>query len=90
MYIWYSPKYRNNGKYRPEPKSLHALQASKNTHITMAIPMTGYMLAMTFPIYMNIFNKDMMDSHRNIELSIIVPVGKILPSKKAPIKPRQL
>jgi FHS family L-fucose permease-like MFS transporter len=30
----------------------------------MAIPMMGYVLALTFPIYVNLFQKERMDSHR--------------------------
>jgi FHS family L-fucose permease-like MFS transporter len=42
----------------------------------MAIPMMGYILAMAFPIYMNTFNKDVIDGHRNTELNVTVPVEK--------------
>jgi FHS family L-fucose permease-like MFS transporter len=42
----------------------------------MAIPMMGYILAMIFPIYVNIYKKDVMDSHRNTELNVTIPVGK--------------
>lgn len=42
----------------------------------MAIPMMGFILAMIFPIYVNIYKKDVMDSHRNTELNVTIPVGK--------------
>jgi FHS family L-fucose permease-like MFS transporter len=42
----------------------------------MAIPMMGFVLALSFPIYVNVFNKDVMDSHRNTEINVIIPVGK--------------
>jgi MFS transporter, FHS family, L-fucose permease len=36
----------------------------------MAIPMMGYALAYVFPIYINFFNKETMDSHRDTNLNI--------------------
>lgn len=31
---------------------------------------------MGFPIYVNIYKKDVMDSHRSPELNVKIPVGK--------------
>ena len=36
----------------------------------MAIPMMGYALAYIFPIYVNFFNKDTMDSRRDTNLNV--------------------
>jgi FHS family L-fucose permease-like MFS transporter len=36
----------------------------KDAHTAMAIPMMGYVLALTFPIYVNLFQKERMDAHR--------------------------
>ena len=36
----------------------------------MAIPMMGYALAYVFPIYVNFFNKETMDSRRDTNLNI--------------------
>lgn len=44
----------------------------------MAIPMMGYILALIFPIYVTIFQKDNMDLHRNTEVNVSVKVGKEL------------
>ena len=42
----------------------------------MAIPMMGYILALIFPIYINLFKRETMDIHRNTEINVTIPVGK--------------
>lgn len=42
----------------------------------MAIPMMGYVLALAFPIYVNLYKKDVMDLHRNTEVNVTIPVSK--------------
>jgi hypothetical protein len=42
----------------------------------MAIPMMGYILALVFPIYVNIYKKDSTDLHRNTEINVTVQVDK--------------
>jgi FHS family L-fucose permease-like MFS transporter len=42
----------------------------------MAIPMMGYILALVFPIYVNIYKKDSMDLHRNTEINVTVQVDR--------------
>ena len=42
----------------------------------MAIPMMGYILALIFPIYVNIYKRDSMDLHRNTEFNVMIPVSK--------------
>jgi FHS family L-fucose permease-like MFS transporter len=44
----------------------------------MAIPMMGYILALIFPIYVNIYKKDSMDLHRNTEINVKGPTAKEL------------
>lgn len=41
----------------------------------MAIPMMGYILALIFPIYVNIYKRDTMDLHRNTEVNVSVKVN---------------
>jgi FHS family L-fucose permease-like MFS transporter len=36
----------------------------------MAIPMMGYALALIFPIYVNLFQRERMDTHRVAEVGI--------------------
>jgi FHS family L-fucose permease-like MFS transporter len=43
---------------------------ARSAHVAMAIPMMGYALAYVFPIYVNFFNKDTMDSRRDTNLNI--------------------
>jgi FHS family L-fucose permease-like MFS transporter len=49
----------------------------------MAIQMLGYILALIFPIYVNIFQRDTMDAHRKTALNVDVPVGKEIEMKRA-------
>lgn len=44
----------------------------------MAIPMMGYILALIFPTYVNIYKKDTMDLHRNTAINVTVQVDKEL------------
>jgi FHS family L-fucose permease-like MFS transporter len=54
----------------------------------MAIPMMGYILALVFPIYVNIYKKDSMDLHRNTETNVTVQVDKgYAPEEGVPSKP---
>jgi MFS transporter, FHS family, L-fucose permease len=43
---------------------------ARNAHVAIAIPMMGYALAYVFPIYINFFNKETMDSRRDTNLNI--------------------
>ena len=42
-----------------------------NAHIAMAIPMMGYIMAWVFPIYVNFFNKETMDTRRTTDLNVV-------------------
>lgn len=42
----------------------------------MAIPMMGYILALIFPVYINLFKRDTMDAHRNTAINVDVGVDK--------------
>lgn len=53
----------------------------------MAIPMMGYILALVFPIYVNIYKKDSMDLHRNTEINVTVQVDKEYALEEGPGKP---
>lgn len=47
-----------------------AVMDATNASIAMVIPLTGYILAFVYPIYINVWNKDLMDSHRATEVGI--------------------
>lgn len=49
---------------------LIAFQDRRNAHIAMAIPMMGYILAWIFPIYVNIYKRDVMDTHRDTDVNV--------------------
>lgn len=42
----------------------------------MAIPMMGYIIALAFPIYINMYKRDVMDMHRDTEVNVTIPVSK--------------
>lgn len=48
-----------------------AVLNNRNAHIAMVIPMTRYILAFNFPIYVNIFQRQNMDSHREANVGIV-------------------
>ncbi|PTU25659.1 hypothetical protein P175DRAFT_0554891 [Aspergillus ochraceoroseus IBT 24754] len=58
------------------PPMMGAIVTNKNAHWAMGIPMMGYILALIFPIYVNIFQKDTMDLHRSTALNVDMTVGK--------------
>ncbi|KAJ6143474.1 Major facilitator superfamily domain general substrate transporter [Penicillium samsonianum] len=66
------------------PPMMGAIVTNKNAHIAMAIPMMGFVLALAFPVYVNVFNKDVMDSHRNTELNVTISVGKDIALEEGP------
>lgn len=50
---------------------------SKTTfHTAMLIPMAGFIAAWIYPIYVNLFNKEIMDIHRATAIGIEPPAGK--------------
>lgn len=51
----------------------------------MAIPRMGYyILALAFPIYVNIYKRDSMDLHRNTEVNVKAPSAKELELEGGP------
>lgn len=48
-----------------------AVVTSHNAHFAMIIPFMGFILAYAFPIYVNFFNNEAMDSHRETDLNVI-------------------
>lgn len=60
------------------PPMMGAIVDKKGAHTAMVIPMMGYVLAMIFPIYVNIYKKDSMDLHRDTEINVTIQVGKDL------------
>jgi FHS family L-fucose permease-like MFS transporter len=41
----------------------------RSAHVAMAIPMMGYALAYVFPIYVNFYNRETMDSRHDTTLN---------------------
>ncbi|KAJ5683872.1 uncharacterized protein N7477_000217 [Penicillium maclennaniae] len=69
------------------PPMMGAVVTRVNAHTAMAIPMMGYILALVFPIYVNIYKKDSMDLHRNTEINVTVQVDKEYALEEGPCKP---
>ncbi|QKX56884.1 uncharacterized protein TRUGW13939_03991 [Talaromyces rugulosus] len=52
------------------PPMMAAVIDRKDAHTAMAIPMMGYILAWIFPIYINIYKRDVMDMHRDTTVNV--------------------
>ncbi|EXJ75983.1 MFS transporter, FHS family, L-fucose permease [Cladophialophora psammophila CBS 110553] len=60
------------------PSMTGAVVTRYNAHVAMFIPMTGYIVGMVFPIYVNLRQRERMDMHRATEVGIVVPTEKEL------------
>ncbi|KAK4111641.1 glucose galactose transporter [Canariomyces notabilis] len=58
------------------PPMTGAVLDRRNAHVAMAIPMMGYILAWIYPLYVNVWKKDVMDTHRETKVGIVPPAGK--------------
>lgn len=45
----------------------------KPFHMAMLIPMMGFILAWVYPLYVNFFNREIMDSHRDTDVGLLPP-----------------
>lgn len=55
---------------------LQKINSKKPFHMAMLIPMAGFICAWIYPVYVNIFNSEVMDVHRETDVGIIVPSDK--------------
>lgn len=53
-----------------------AVVTARDAHFALIIPFFGYVLAYAFPVYVNFFNRDAMDAHRETDLNIAPHVDK--------------
>lgn len=60
------------------PSMTGAVVTAHNAHVAMLIPMTGYIVGMVFPIYVNLFQRERMDTHRATEVGLVKPNEKEL------------
>ncbi|KAJ5287544.1 hypothetical protein N7478_003230 [Penicillium angulare] len=58
------------------PPMMGAVVTNVNAHTAMAIPMMGYIIALAFPIYVNMYKRDVMDMHRDTDVNVTIPVSK--------------
>ncbi|KFA80022.1 hypothetical protein S40288_01844 [Stachybotrys chartarum IBT 40288] len=47
-----------------------AVVDATNASIAMVIPLTGYVLAWIYPLYINVWNKELMDAHRSTKIGL--------------------
>ncbi|KAK2776508.1 hypothetical protein FQN53_002679 [Emmonsiellopsis sp. PD_33] len=59
------------------PMTGAVIDKRNSAHIAMAIPMMGFVIAWAFPIYVNFFNKESLDLHRETDLNVGRAVGKV-------------
>ncbi|KAK4160098.1 Glucose/galactose transporter [Cladorrhinum sp. PSN259] len=52
------------------PPMMGAVVDARDAHTAMAIPMMGYILAWIYPLYVNVWNKEVMDTHRETRVGI--------------------
>jgi FHS family L-fucose permease-like MFS transporter len=60
------------------PSMTGAVVTARNAHVAMLIPMTGYIVGMVFPIYVNVYQRERMDTHRATEVGLVQPTEKEL------------
>ncbi|KAJ6021307.1 hypothetical protein N7540_006811 [Penicillium herquei] len=58
------------------PPMMGAVVTNVSAHTSMAIPMMGYILALSFPIYVNLYKRDVMDLHCDTEVNVTETIGK--------------
>ncbi|KAK3385087.1 glucose galactose transporter [Podospora didyma] len=68
------------------PPMTGAVVDARDAHTAMAIPMMGYILALIYPIYVNIWKRDIMDSHRDTKVGLepLAPGDKTLQLEAQP------
>ncbi|PKS07118.1 hypothetical protein jhhlp_005718 [Lomentospora prolificans] len=62
------------------PPLTGAVTDRKGAHTAMAIPMMGFILAWIYPLYVNVWNREVMDAHRETNFGIEKtedPTGKL-------------
>ncbi|KAM0285445.1 hypothetical protein ACHAQH_001392 [Verticillium albo-atrum] len=48
-----------------------AVMDRTNASICMVVPLVGYILAWAYPLYINVWSKEMMDAHRTTEVGVV-------------------
>jgi FHS family L-fucose permease-like MFS transporter len=52
------------------PPAMGAVVDSRGPHFAMIIPAMGYVIAWTYPVYVNFWNAEVMDLHRASDLNV--------------------
>ncbi|EXJ96019.1 MFS transporter, FHS family, L-fucose permease [Capronia coronata CBS 617.96] len=66
------------------PSMTGAVVTAHNAHMAMLIPMTGYIVGMVFPIYINLIQRERMDMHRATTVGIVAANEKEVELERNP------
>ncbi len=66
------------------PPMTGAVVDSHDAHTAMAIPMMGYILAWVYPVYVNFWNRETMDVHRQTDVGVAAVADKVLQLEEQP------
>jgi len=55
------------------PSMTGAVVTARNAHVATLIPMTGFIVGMVFHIYVNVYQRERMDTHRTTEVGLVQP-----------------
>lgn len=58
------------------PPMAGAVVTRHSAHAAMAIPMMGYLLALVYPVYVNVYKRGVMDGHRATDVGIVGTGGE--------------
>ena len=64
------------------PPIMGAVIDARGAHFALLVPALGYVVAWTFPVYVNFWNWKIMDSHRETMVNVERPAGKELELEK--------
>lgn len=59
------------------PPMLGAVVDAKNTRIAMAVPLAGFLVAYSFPVYLNLFKAQELDAFNETNIGVETPVEKV-------------
>jgi len=64
------------------PPIMGAVIDARGAHFALLVPALGYVVAWTFPVYVNFWNWKIMDNHRETMVNVERPAGKELELEK--------
>lgn len=58
------------------PVMLGAVADARNTRIAMSVPLAGFIIAYSFPIYLNLCKRQELDAFTEVRTGIDTPTGE--------------